>query len=177
MLLLCILQQWQYNRIIIFYCYKYYYDTTTSVVTCRRKWRCHCCRHLRRFLLTSLEIVAFCACGPVVKDAIRVPRELGTGTTITVSCNCEAFNRWKICCRKQWPRAISAMVDCRVTPKFRKMMVPRPGQVVALGPIISSPTPRNINDDELELEIIDTDSCCLLSNFHHLQWRDCQELL
>jgi len=37
-----------------------------------------------------------------VKDAIRVPRELGTGTTITVrdstvTCNCEAFNRWKIC--------------------------------------------------------------------------------
>jgi hypothetical protein len=36
------------------------------------------------------------------KDAIRVPRELGTGTTITVlrdasiTCNCEMFNRWKI---------------------------------------------------------------------------------
>jgi len=36
------------------------------------------------------------------KDAIRVPRELGTGTTITVhdsmvTCNCETYNRWKIC--------------------------------------------------------------------------------
>jgi hypothetical protein len=30
------------------------------------------------------------------------------------------------------------------------MMVPRPGQVVVLGPIF---TPRNINDDGLELEL------------------------
>ena len=45
-----------------------------------------------------------------------------------------------------------------MSPLF-KMIVPHPGQV-ALGPIF---TPRNINDDELELEIIDADDeavCC-----------------
>jgi hypothetical protein len=37
-----------------------------------------------------------------------------------------------------------------ISPLF-KMMVPHPGQVVVLGPIF---TPRKINDDELELEIL-----------------------
>ena len=37
-----------------------------------------------------------------VKDEIRVPRELGIGTTVSicndiVTCNCEMFTRWKIC--------------------------------------------------------------------------------
>ncbi len=38
----------------------------------------------------------------VVKDEIRVPRELGKGTTVSICndiviCNCEMFTRWKIC--------------------------------------------------------------------------------
>ena len=37
-----------------------------------------------------------------VKDEIRVPRELGIGTTVSICndiviCNCEMFTRWKIC--------------------------------------------------------------------------------
>ena len=43
------------------------------------------------------------AAGASTNDGIiRVPRELGTGTTVTVhdtsvTCNCEIFNRWRIC--------------------------------------------------------------------------------
>lgn len=38
----------------------------------------------------------------LVKDELRVPRELGIGTTISicndvVTCNCEMFTRWKTC--------------------------------------------------------------------------------